>query len=149
MNVSSDQGTVATGRAQIEHVVALLEVVYQANAQMADELDRLAASRTSVSETCVGRLLRLAEDLRPGAAARGQLAALDQQVQVQVAGAAEWIARRRRVDPDGDLLPTPRLSASPPERVAPPTPALLSASRLPLSAIDRAHSRWHEQDGPR
>lgn len=97
MEASSDRGTAAPTREQIEHVVALLEVVYQANGLMAAELDRLASSRASVSEASVTGLLRLAEDLRPGAAARAHLAELEQDV--QVAGAAEWIARRRQLDP--------------------------------------------------
>lgn len=147
MNVSSDQGALSAGQAQIEHVVALLEVVYQANGRMADELDRLASSRASVSEACVLGLLRLAEDLRPGAVARAQLATLDQEV--QVAGAAEWIARRRQLDPDGELLPTPRLSAAGPDGVAARTSLRPWASPRPLSAADRACTRWHGQAGPR
>jgi hypothetical protein len=138
MAASSDLRSSAPTHAQIEHVVALLEVVYQANGRMAAELDRLAASRASVSEASVTRLLRLAEDLRPGAAARAHLAALDQEV--QVAGAAEWIARRRRLDPDADLLPTARSDSHAPNS----TPHGSGASRA-TSATDRAQSRWHRQ----
>jgi hypothetical protein len=137
MAASSDRRSTAPTRAQIEHVVALLEVVYQANGRLADELDRLAASRASVSEASVTRLLRLAEDLRPGAAARADLAELDQEV--QVAGAEEWIARRRRLDPDADLVPTAR-SDSP---VPASTPLGPGAARRTASATDRAHTRWH------
>ena len=143
MNASSDPGQAAADRAQIEHVVALLEVVYRANGLLAAELDRLASSRASVSDASVTGLLRLAEDLRPGAAARAHLAALDPEL--QVAGAAEWIARRRRVDPEGELLPTPRLAAGDERqghtRVAHPTTV--------VSAANRARSRWHGQAGPR
>ena len=126
---------------QIEQVVALLEVVYRANGLLATELDRLASSRASVSDASVTGLLRLAEDLRPGAAARAQLAAFDPEV--QVAGAEEWIARRRRVDPDVELLPTPRLAAGD-ER----TKQTRMVHR-PVSAINRAQTRWHGQAGPR
>jgi len=149
MNSSSDPGQpthqVAADRTQIEHVVALLEVVYRANGLLADELDRLASSRASVSDASVAGLLRLAEDLRPGAAARAQLAAFDPEV--QVAGAAEWIARRRRVDPDGELLPTPRRAAGDElgeqRRLAP-----RDAPRQ-ASAASRARRRWHGQAGSR
>ena len=139
MAPSSDRSSSAPTRAQIEHVVGLLEVVYRANGRMAEELDRLAASRASVSEASVTRLLRLAEDLRPGAAARAHLAELDQEV--QVAGAAEWIARRRRLDPDADLVPTARGESRQPE----PTPRELGTDRRATSATDRAHTRWHRQ----
>jgi hypothetical protein len=56
--------------------------------------------------TFVVSAIRLAEDLRPGAAARAQLAELGDNL--QIAGAAEWIARRRRLDPDAALVPTVR-----------------------------------------
>jgi hypothetical protein len=138
MDASSDRGTVAPTREQLEHVVALLEVIYQANGRMAAELDRLAWSRTSVSEACVAGLLRLAEDLRPGAAARAQLAALDQEI--QVAGAAEWIARRRRLAPDADLLPTTRLDIV---SLTNPNTLVLGAPERGKTAAARAHIRWH------
>lgn len=145
MNVSSDPGQpprqAATDPTQIEHVVALLEVVYRANGLLATEVDRIASSRAAVSDASVIGLLRLAEDLRPGAAARSQLAAFDPEV--QVAGAVEWIARRRRVDPDGELLPTPRLAAAD-ERLG----QTLVAHRS-VSAASRARIRWHGQAGPR
>jgi hypothetical protein len=143
MEASSDRGSSAPTREQIEHVVALLEVVYQANGRMAAELDRLASSRTSVSEASVTGLLRLAEDLRPGAAARTQLAALDQEL--QVAGAAEWIARRRRLDPAADLLPTPRLDSG----AANPNTLVLGAPGRGKTATGRAHIRWHGQSDAR
>ena len=144
MKVSeSDQtsGEASADPTQIEQGVALLEVVYHANGLLAAELDRLASSRASVSDASVTGLLGLAEDLRPGAAARSQLAAFD--AEVQVAGAEEWIARRRRVNPDVELLPTPRLAAG-----AERTEQMRVAAR-PVSAINRAHTRWHGQAGPR
>lgn len=95
---------------EVEMVVDLLESVYQANGRMAEELDRLAASRAAVSDAAVQALTRLAEDLRPGAAARAQLAELGSHL--QIAGAAEWIARHRRLDPNAELLPTVRGRAS-------------------------------------
>jgi hypothetical protein len=143
MEASSDRGSAAPTREQIEHVVALLEVVYQANGRMAAELDRLAASRASVSEASVIGLLRLAEDLRPGAAARAQLAELEHEV--QIAGAAEWIARRRRLDPDADLVPTARLDSA----VANPNTLVRGGPGRGKSAADRAHTRWHGQGDAR
>jgi hypothetical protein len=139
MEASSDRGTAAPTREQIEHVVALLEVVYQANGRMAAELDRLASSRASVSEASVTGLLRLAEDLRPGAAARAHLAELEQDV--QVAGAAEWIARRRQLDPNVDLMPTARTDTG----AANPNVLMLGAPGGGKSATARAHTRWHGQ----
>lgn len=139
MEASSEPGPAAPTREQIEHVVALLEVVYQANGRMADELDRLASSRASVSEASVTRLLRLAEDLRPGAAARTHLAALEQEV--QVAGAAEWIARRHQLDPDAELVPTARTDRA----LASPNTMVLGGIGHGKSAAARAHTRWHEQ----
>jgi len=139
MAASGDRGSTAPTCEQVEHVVALLEVVYQANGRLAAELDRLAWSRASVSEASVTGLLRLAEDLRPGAAARAHLAALEQDV--QVAGAAEWIARRRRLDPDADLVPTAGLDSA----VANPNTLVLGAPGRGKSATDRAHTRWHGQ----
>ena len=139
MEASSDRGTAAPTREQIDHVVALLEVVYQANGRMAAELDRLASSRASVSEASVTGLLRLAEDLRPGAAARAHLAELEQDV--QVAGAAEWIARRRRLDPNVDLLPTARTDSA----AANPNVLVLGTPGRGKSATARAHTRWHRQ----
>ena len=140
MEASSDRGTAAPTREQIEHVVALLEVVYQANGRMAAELDRLASSRASVSEASVTGLLRLAEDLRPGAAARAHLAELEQDV--QVAGAAEWIARRRQLDPNVDLMPTARTDTG----AGNPNVLELETPGRGKSATARAHTRWHGQD---
>lgn len=85
-------------------VVDLLNTVYQANERMAVELDRLTASRSSVSDADVQAFLRLADELRPGAAARARLAELDNDL--QVAGAAEWIARHRQHHPGARLVPT-------------------------------------------
>ena len=131
---SSGRGSGEPTREQIEQVVALLEVVYQANGRMAAELDRLAASRASVTG-----LLRLADDLRPGAAARARLAELRQDV--QVAGAAEWIARRRQLDPDADLLPTGGSDSA----AANPNALVLGAPGRGKSATARARTRWHGQ----
>jgi hypothetical protein len=88
----------------VEMVVNLLNRVYQANERMAAELDRLTASRSSVSDADVQTFLRLADELRPGAAARARLAELNNDL--QVAGAAEWIAQHRQQHPDAELVPT-------------------------------------------
>lgn len=122
---------------EVENAVALLDIVYRADVLFADELDRLASSRASVSDASVTGLLRLAEDLRPGAAAHAQLAAFDPEV--QVAGATEWIARRRIIAPYGELLPPPRLAAGD-ERPEQPRVAHRS-----VSAVSRARTRWHGQ----
>lgn len=143
MAASSDQNSAAPTREQIEQVVALLEVVYQANGRMAAELDRFASSQASVSEASVSGLLRLAEDLRPGAAARTQLAELEQEV--QIAGAEEWITRRRRLDPNADLVSTVRLSRA---ARTPSTQALGTPGRG-KSATVRASMRWLGQDDVR
>ena len=139
MTGSSGRGSGEPTREQIEQVVALLEVVYQANGRMAAELDRLAASRAAVSQASVTGLLRLADDLRPGAAARARLAELRQDV--QVAGAAEWIARRRQLDPDADLLPTGGSDGA----AANPNALVLGAPGRGKSATARARTRWHGQ----
>jgi hypothetical protein len=104
MDATSPPGTPDPDRDQVELVVELLDIVYLANGRMAAELDRLSASRASVSEASIEQFLRLAEDLRPGAAARLQLGRLDNDT--QIAGAAAWIARRQLHDPAGELLPT-------------------------------------------
>jgi hypothetical protein len=94
----------SSSRNDIEMVVDLPNAVYQANERMAAELDRLTASRSSVSDADVQAFLRLANELRPGAAARARLAELDNDL--QVAGAAEWIAQHRQHHPDTELVPT-------------------------------------------
>ena len=77
-------------------VADLLDVVAQANSRLTSEVDRLLGSRAAVSGTTVDRLLRLADDLRPGAAARTELSALaDLDTDVLLAGMSEWLLRRR------------------------------------------------------
>ena len=78
-------------------IADLLSVVAQANSRLtASEVDRLLGSRAAVSGTTVDRLLRLADDLRPGAAARTELSALaDLDTDVLLAGMSEWLLRRR------------------------------------------------------
>ena len=77
-------------------VADVLDVVAQANSRLTSEVDRLLGSRAAVSGTTVDRLLRLADDLRPGAAARTELSALtDLDTDVLLAGMSEWLLRRR------------------------------------------------------
>ena len=77
-------------------VADLLDVVARANSRLTSEVDRLLGSRAAVSGTTVDRLLRLADDLRPGAAARTELSALaDLDTDVLLAGMSEWLLRRR------------------------------------------------------
>ena len=61
----------------VEEVADLLEKVHAANGRVAAELDLVLGSRASVSQTTVERFVRLADDLRPGADARSELAGLD------------------------------------------------------------------------
>ena len=76
-------------------VADLLDVVAQANSRLTSEVDRLLGSRAAVSGTTVDWLLRLADDLRPGAAARTELSALaDLDTDVLLAGMSEWLLRR-------------------------------------------------------
>ena len=71
-------------------------VVAQANSRLTSEVDRLQGSRAAVRGTTVERLLRLADDLRPGAAARAELSVLaDLDTDVLLAGMSEWLLRRR------------------------------------------------------
>lgn len=130
----------------VELAVELLEVVYQANGRMAAELDRLTASRASVSEAAIERFLHLAEDLRPGAEARAHLARLDSET--QIAGAAVWIARRRQLDPDTELLPTARGNGTLATSATQPVDgAAVGATALPAAA--RAVQRWRGVGSPR
>lgn len=77
-------------------IADLLDVVAQANSRLTSEVDRLLGSRAAVSGTTVDRLLRLADDLRPGAAARTELSAsADLDTDVLLAGMSEWLLRRR------------------------------------------------------
>jgi hypothetical protein len=74
----------------------LLDVSAQASCRLTSEVDRLLGSRAAVSCTMVERLLRLADDLRPGAAARAELSVLaDLDTDVLLAGMSEWLLRRR------------------------------------------------------
>ena len=76
-------------------VADLLDVVAQANSRLTSEVDRLLGSRAAVSGTTVERPLRLADDLRPGAAARAELSALaDLDTDMLLAGMSEWLLRR-------------------------------------------------------
>lgn len=74
-------------------VADLLAAVAAANGRIAAEADRIASSRAAVSLATIDRLTRLADDLRPGATARAQLAQLDPEL--LLAGTSVWLARRR------------------------------------------------------
>jgi hypothetical protein len=77
-------------------VLDLLDVIAQANFRLTSEVDRLLGTRAAVSGTTVERLLRLADDLRPGAAARAELSVLaDLDTDMLLAGMSEWLLRRR------------------------------------------------------
>jgi hypothetical protein len=140
---------------QVELVVDLIEVVYQANGRMAAALDRLTASRASVSDACIEAFLRLAEDLRPGAAARARLACVDNET--QIAGAAAWIARRRQLEPGSDLLPathgTRSAGAAPARSSVGPhvhgSAVGTAEGAAAISAAARAIARWRGAGGPR
>lgn len=87
----------ATDGLDSERVADLLEVLHVANGLMGAEIDRLLGSRASVSPATVECLGRLAAELRPGAAAKARLAAID--LEVLLAGARVW-HDRLRVGPD-------------------------------------------------
>ena len=77
-------------------VADLLDVVAEANDRLAFEVDRLLGKRAAVSDTTVDRLVRLADELRPGAAARAELRALSElDTELLLAGMACWLDRRR------------------------------------------------------
>jgi hypothetical protein len=77
-------------------VADLLDVIAQATCRLTSEVDRLLGTRAAVSRITVERLLRLADDLRPGAAARTELSALaDLDTDMLLAGMSEWLLRRR------------------------------------------------------
>ena len=77
-------------------VADLLDVIAQANCRLTSEVDRLQGTRAAVRGTTVERLLRLADDLRLGAAARAELSVLaDLDTDVLLAGMSEWLLRRR------------------------------------------------------
>lgn len=80
-------------RLTAEQVADLLETVYTANGRMAAEVDLILGSRAAVSPSTVDRFARLADELRPAAAARAELAALESDL--LKAGTALWMRRRR------------------------------------------------------
>lgn len=84
----------AQGVTTAEQVADLLDVVSEANGRIAAEVDRIVGSRAAVSQGTVDRLTYLADELRPGAAARTQLSALDPSL--LLAGTSVWLKRRRR-----------------------------------------------------
>jgi hypothetical protein len=74
----------------------LLDVIAQATCRLTSEVDRLQGRRAAVRGTTVERLVRLADDLRPGAAARAELPVLaDLDTDVLLAGMSESLLRRR------------------------------------------------------
>lgn len=77
-------------------VADLLDVVAQANDRLTSEVDRLLGTRAAVSDRTVDRLVQLADDLRPGAAARAELRQLaDLDTGLLLAGMSQWLAKRR------------------------------------------------------
>ncbi|MDT0262339.1 hypothetical protein [Jatrophihabitans lederbergiae] len=70
----------------------LFETVSAANGRMAREVHQIIGSRAAVSQAPVDRFTRLADELRPGPAARAQLGALDAEL---LAGTAVWTQHRR------------------------------------------------------
>lgn len=76
-----------------EQVADLLEAVAAANDCMAAEAARIAGAQAAVTQATVDRLTRLADQLRPGANARAQLAELEPQL--LLAGTALWLRRLR------------------------------------------------------
>jgi hypothetical protein len=79
-----------------EDIADLLDAIAQANGRLSSEVDRLLVDRAAVSSTTIDRLVRLADELRPGAAARAELRALaDLDTTVLLAGIASWLQRRR------------------------------------------------------
>jgi hypothetical protein len=73
-------------------IADLLERLAGANHVLAAELDAIAASRRSLSQSTVDRLEHLVEQMRPAAQIRQVLADLDPQE--LLAGAREWHRRR-------------------------------------------------------
>ena len=86
-------------RISAEQVADLLETVYAANGRMASEVDLILGSRAAVSQATVDRFARLADELRPGAAARAALAAIDPDL--LMAGTSLWMRRRRETGTAG------------------------------------------------
>ncbi len=83
----------AHGITTAEEVADLLDVVSGANGRIAAEVDRIVGSRAAVSQVTVDRLTQLADHVRPAAAARTQLSALDPSL--LLAGTSVWLERRR------------------------------------------------------
>jgi hypothetical protein len=79
-----------------DDVADLLESVATAGGRLASELDQIAACRAAVSQATVARLEALIVRLRPAAAMRAQLAAMD--IELLMAGATVWAQRRRDRD---------------------------------------------------
>lgn len=77
-----------------EQVADLIQEVYEANGLLADEVDCILGSRAAVSDATIDRFTRLADRLRPGAAARAHLADLDSSL--LMAGTSVWMVRRRQ-----------------------------------------------------
>lgn len=73
-------------------VADLLATVLAANRRFAAEADRIATYPT-VSVNAVERLRRLAEELRPAALARAELATLD--IDLLLAGTRRWLLQQR------------------------------------------------------
>lgn len=69
----------------------MLDTLAAADLQLAQELDRIALSRSPMSRTTVAALERLLASLRPAADVRSQLAAVDR----RVLGAAIRLRRQR------------------------------------------------------
>ena len=76
-----------------DQVADLLAAVAAANGRIATAADRIATSRAAVSLATIERLTRLADDLRPDAEARAQLARVDPEL--LLAGTSVWLARRK------------------------------------------------------
>lgn len=81
-------------------VADMLETLAAADRELADELDRIASSRSPVSEATVTALERLLATLRPAAEVRARLAGVDGNV---LAAAIRMRRERRglRVIPGG------------------------------------------------
>lgn len=93
-------------------VADLLDVVAQANDRLAAEVDRILGTRAAVSDITVNRLVKLADELRPGAAARAELRALSElDTGLLLAGMSCWLDRRRAASPAAALAAQRWLSA--------------------------------------
>lgn len=75
-------------------VADLLETLQVASDRLTAEVADLVAYRAPVSTGTIGRLIRLADDLRPGVAARVALATI--QPQLLLDGTSIWLAGGRR-----------------------------------------------------